>query len=139
MDLIEKSLQIALLAYSGLTDKAGQAYILHPLRVMSKMPDNHSKSAALLHDVLEDTNWTANDLVKVGIPQEVVIAVECLSKQKDQDYETYISRIKKNELARVVKLADIEDNINVLRLDQLEDKDLERVQQYHKAWKALQI
>lgn len=137
MDIIEKSLTIALNAYSGQRDKAGKTYILHPLRIMSKMHSEYEMSVALLHDVIEDSDYSAEDLLAEGIPLEVVEAVQLLTKVDGDSYDQFINRITGNVLAVKVKLADIEDNINVLRLDSVEKQDLERVAKYHKAWKSL--
>lgn len=137
MKLIEKSLSIALRAYAGKTDKAGREYIHHPLRIMAKMKTDAEMSVALLHDVLEDSDITAEQLLAEGIPAEVVEAVQCLSKNENEDYQDFVGRTKKNELAAKIKIADIEDNIDVLRLPSLDDYDLTRVQKYHSAWQFL--
>ena len=137
MDLIELSLEIALNAYKGQKDKAGETYIFHPLRIMAKMENTEEKSVALLHDVIEDSDYIASDLINKGIPDNVVDAVLALTKIKGESYELFIERVLKNSLASKVKIADIEDNINVLRLKSLNNKDLERIAKYHKAWKKL--
>jgi (p)ppGpp synthase/HD superfamily hydrolase len=137
MKLIEKSLLIALRAYAGKTDKAGREYILHPLRVMAKMETEMEMSAALLHDVIEDSEITAQDLLDEGIPAEVVEAVRCLTKNEGEEYMAFVARAKRNKLAAKVKKADIEDNIDVLRLASLNEYDLARIQKYHAAWHLL--
>ena len=137
MKLIEKSLLIALRAYAGKTDKAGREYILHPLRVMAKMETEMEMSAALLHDVIEDSEITAQDLLDEGIPAEVVEAVRCLTKNEGEEYMAFVARAKRNKLAAKVKKADIEDNIDVLRLASLNEYDLARIQKYHAAWHFL--
>lgn len=137
MDIIEKSLEIALRAYSGQRDKAGKTYILHPLRIMSKMDSEYEMSVALLHDVIEDSDYSSADLLAEGIPLEVVDAVQLLSKVNGETYDQFIDRVIGNKLASKVKIADLEDNINVLRLESMGEKDLERIVKYHKAWKKL--
>ena len=137
MNIIEKSLEIALKAYKGQKDKAGKTYILHPLRIMAKMNTEEEMSVAMLHDVIEDSDYTFEDLISEGIPANVANAVQALSKNKDENYEQFIERILRNKLASKIKLADIEDNINILRLDTVTQKDLERISKYHKAWKKL--
>jgi (p)ppGpp synthase/HD superfamily hydrolase len=137
MNLIETSLQIALRAYAGKTDKAGREYILHPLRVMAKMETDLERSAALLHDVIEDSDITAEDLLAEGIPAEVVEAVQSLSKNENEDYQDFVARAKKNKIAANVKIADIEDNIDVLRLTSLDENELARIKKYHSAWRFL--
>jgi len=134
MSIIEKSLKIALKAHSGQTDKAGKAYILHPLRLMAKMPTDEEKAVALLHDVIEDSDFTEQDLLDAGIPNNVVTAVKTLSKKSGENYQQFIGRVLENKLAAKIKKVDIEDNINVLRLNTLSVTDLERVAKYHKAW-----
>lgn len=137
MKLIEKALKIALEAHLGQTDKSGEAYILHPLRLMGKMSTDYERATALLHDVVEDSSHTSESLKQAGIPQAVIEAVTVLTKIIGESYEEFIERVRQNELARSVKLADLEDNINVLRLNELNQTDLERVKKYHSAWKAL--
>jgi (p)ppGpp synthase/HD superfamily hydrolase len=137
MNLIEKSLEIALKAYIGQKDKAGATYILHPLRIMAKMQSQEEMAVALLHDVIEDSDMNANDLLKAGIPSTVVDAVTLLSKQAGDSYEGFIDKVMLNPLAAKIKKADIEDNINILRLDTVTDKDLQRIAKYHRAWKKL--
>lgn len=137
MNLIEKSLEIALQAHAGQTDKAGRPYILHPLRIMARMVTTEELSVALLHDVLEDSEWTVEALLQAGIPQTVVDAVQCLTKVPGEDYEQFIQRVRSNPLASKIKQADIEDNIDVLRLDSLAEEDIERVKKYHAAWNVL--
>ncbi len=137
MTIIEKSLAIALRAHTGITDKAGRAYILHPLRIMAKMTTEIEMSAALLHDVIEDSDITALDLLSEGIPSVVVEAVLCLTKQSGENYHDFVLRAKQNPIARKVKIADIEDNINVLRITNLTEKDLARIAKYHAAWHFL--
>ena len=137
MNTLEKSLQIALKAYAGQRDKAGKTYILHPLRIMAKMATEEEMAVALLHDVIEDSDITAEDLLKEGIPQNIVDAVVLLTKTRSENYKNFIKKLSTNKLASKVKKADIEDNINVLRLDSLGDSDLERVKKYHRAWKML--
>ncbi|MDH5179062.1 MAG: GTP pyrophosphokinase [Gammaproteobacteria bacterium] len=137
MHLIEKSLEIALKAYTGQLDKAGAVYILHPLRIMAKMTTPEEMAVALLHDVIEDSGFTAQDLLQEGIPGEVVDAVVCLTKRDGESYEDFVDRVSKNSLARRIKLADIEDNINILRLECLRDDDFVRLKKYHAAWKRL--
>lgn len=139
MKLIEKSLQIALQAHTGQTDKAGQAYVLHPLRIMAKMHTEEEMSVALLHDVIEDSDISAASLLDSGIPIAIVDAVECLTKLDGENYAQFIQRVLTNRLAVKIKMADIEDNIQVLRMDSLSDADLERVKKYHTAWKTLKL
>ena len=138
MSQIEIALTLALKAHAGQLDKGGAVYILHPLRVMTKMSNNTERAVALLHDVLEDSAYTAEDLLESGISAEVVEAVIALSKGEDANgvtmtYEVYLEQVKANALARTVKLADLEDNMDLSRLNQVTDKDLKRRDKYQKA------
>lgn len=137
MDLIELAVNIALNAHKGQKDKASKPYILHPLRLMGKMQTPEEMVVAVLHDVLEDSTLTAVDLVKHGISVEIVNAIECLTKRSDEIYDDYLERVSSSALAVKVKLADLEDNMNILRLDLVTDKDLSRLQKYHQAWRTL--
>ena len=98
------------------------------------MESEEEMSVALLHDVIEDSEFTATDLLTSGIPSTVVKAVECLTKKQGEDYESFIERVLENKLAAKIKKVDIEDNINILRLNAVTNKDLERMAKYHKAW-----
>lgn len=135
--LIEKALRRALIAYGGKVDKGGSPYILHPLRLMARLDDTVGQCVALLHDVIEDSDTTAEDLLAEGFPDAVVTAVVVLTKHKRESYEAFIDRIRVHPLARKIKLLDIEDNLNLLRLNAVSEKDLERVAKYHRAWKRL--
>lgn len=137
MALIELALQRALTAYAGKVDKAGQPYILHPLRLQAQFSDQVTKAIALLHDVIEDSDATADDLRADGIPEVVIAAVELLTRVRGESYEQFIERVGTDPLARKVKKADIQDNLDVLRLAELSDSDLRRVDKYHRAWHRL--
>ena len=137
MNLIEKSLDIALRVHTGQKDRSGKTYILHPLRLMNRMESDEEMAVALLHDVLEDSEMTEQDLLNEGIPTNVVDAVKCLTRGSGEDYDDFISRVSGNDLALKIKIVDIEDNINILRLKTLSEKDLKRIVKYHRAWNKL--
>lgn len=142
--LLERALEIAVEAHLGKVDKAGAPYLFHPMRLALKMGSEQAMITALLHDVIEDAGWTRDALEAEGFSQEVLDALECLSKRpeekgSDAGYEAFIGRITRNELARRVKLADLEDNMNLLRLKTLGEKDLQRQAKYHRAWRVLQV
>jgi (p)ppGpp synthase/HD superfamily hydrolase len=137
MNIIEKSLKIALKAHSGQLDKAGRPYILHPIRVMNHMDTDEERAVALLHDVLEDSKYTEEDLLQQGIPEVVVNAVIALTKKMNESYEGFIERVLNNKLAVKIKKADLMDNMDLLRIKSIETKDLERVEKYHEAYKFL--
>ncbi|MCK5535792.1 MAG: GTP pyrophosphokinase [Bacteroidales bacterium] len=137
MSTIEKALEIALNAHKGQTDKAGQAYILHPISVMQKGENLNEKIVGLLHDVVEDSDYTITDIKNEGFSLEITTAIEALTKKEEENYDTFIQGIINIPLARKVKINDITDNLNVLRLNELKDKDLQRINKYLKALKIL--
>ena len=130
--MLELALSIATEAHNGQFDKAGVDYIEHPIYVASQV-DTEEKAVALLHDVIEDSPFTAEELLLAGLPETVVAAVQILSKKKGQDYQTYLENVKSNSLARVVKLADLKHNSDLSRLSSVTDKDLERLERYKNA------
>ncbi|MCS7526907.1 GTP pyrophosphokinase [Pseudomonas aeruginosa] len=135
--LIELALHRALKAYGGKVDKAGKPYILHPLRLAARLDDQISQSVALLHDVIEDSDTTEDDLREDGFPESVISAVVALTRRKGESYEAFIDRVRVHPLARKIKLLDIEDNMNLLRLNAVSENDLQRIAKYHRAWKRL--
>ena len=131
--MLELALSIATEAHRGQFDKAGIDYIEHPIYVASQVDTEEEKAVALLHDVIEDSPFTAEELLLAGLLETVVTAVQILSKKKGQDYQTYLKTVKSNPLARAVKLADLKHNSDLLRLETITDKDLERLEKYKKA------
>ena len=123
--MLELALFIATEAHKGQFDKAGVDYIEHPIFVASQVDSEEEKAVALLHDVIEDSSVTAEELLNAGLPETVVTAVQILSKKKGQDYQTYLKTVKSNPLARAVKLADLKHNSDLSRLETITDKDLE--------------
>ncbi|PCJ52624.1 MAG: GTP pyrophosphokinase [Candidatus Hydrogenedentota bacterium] len=137
MFTIEDAIIIATEAHRGMVDKGGQSYILHPLRVMHNVNSDEERMAALLHDVVEDTEWTLDKLRERGLPETVVEAVDCLTRRSEETYEEFVIRCKPNAIARQVKLADIEDNMDINRLDEIQPSDIERLSRYKNARHAL--
>ena len=133
MLLYQQALAIAKDAHKGQVDKAGVDYIQHPLFVASLVEGELAKTVALLHDVVEDSDWTLEDLRMEGLPEEVVQAVGILTKKRNENYEEYILRVKQNPLARQVKLADLKHNSDLSRLTNVTDRDRKRVAKYQKA------
>ena len=134
---LDRAIELAKQHHEGQTDKAGKPYINHPLRVMNQVESEEEKIVAVLHDIVEDTNISLNDLRNEGFSEEVVSAVECLTKQDGENYDSYIERISFNPLAVKIKLADLEDNRDLTRLPEVTDKDLERLEKYDKALEKL--
>ena len=131
--MVDLALSIARKAHEGQLDKAGVDYIEHPIYVASQVDTEEEKAVALLHDVIEDSPVSAKGLLQAGLPETVVTAVQVLTKKKEQDYQTYLETVKKNPLARVVKLADLKHNSDLSRLYSITEKDKERLKKYKKA------
>lgn len=129
----EKAYEIAKKAHLGQIDKAGEDYIKHPEKVASFVNSDEEKAVAYLHDVIEDTELTLEDLREYGFSEEVLKAVDVITKKKGQDYQTYLNTVKENKLARVVKLADLRHNSDLTRLINITEKDRERKEKYQKA------
>jgi (p)ppGpp synthase/HD superfamily hydrolase len=137
MSTLEKAIRIAAQAHEGQRDKAGAPYILHPLRVMMKMATEAEQITAVLHDVVEDTDWTMERLRQEGFLGEILAALDCLTRKNGEEYEKFIERVKRNPLAVKVKIADLEDNLDVLRLKEVTDADAKRLEKYKQALKML--
>lgn len=137
MATVEDAVSIAARAHRGQKDKAGAPYLLHPLRMMMRMDTEAAMMAAVLHDVVEDTEWTLERLREAGFSEEVLEAVDCLTHREGESYQEFVERVRTNPIARRVKVADLEDNMNVRRINQLGPKDLERMEKYHRAWRVL--
>ena len=134
---VEDAVSIAARAHRGQKDKAGAPYLLHPLRMMLRMDTEAAMMAAVLHDVVEDTDWTIERLREAGFSEEVLEAVDCLTHREGESYEEFVERVRTNPIARQVKIADLEDNMNVRRINRLGPKELERLEKYHTAWRVL--
>ncbi|MBR6990952.1 MAG: hypothetical protein IKH97_01900 [Bacteroidales bacterium] len=136
-ELYYKALLIAKRAHAGQKDKAGQDYITHPIRVAERCDDPRAKIVALLHDTIEDSDVTADYLRKEGFREEIVEAVLAVTRREGEDYDDYVRRAAQNELIRMVKRADLEDNMDIRRLPELTDRDVERLRKYLRAWQYL--
>ncbi|MBK5941425.1 HD domain-containing protein [Halochromatium roseum] len=130
MSYVENAIQIATKAHEGQQDKAGKPYIEHPLRVMAAMQTDQERAAAVLHDVLEDTDTTAAHLLQAGIPERVVIAVKALTKRPGEPYADFVARCADDQIARAVKTADLKDNMDLSRLPVVTEKDRARTEKY---------
>ena len=138
MSTIERAIQIATEAHKGQFDKAGREYIGHPIRVMEMGKTEDEKIVGVLHDVIEDTDWTFERLEAEGFSQEVINALRCVTKtSENENYDEFIDRVKKNPLAASVKINDLTDNMDIRRLPYLSDKDVKRLKKYLKAYKRL--
>jgi len=137
MSTLERAIGIACEAHLGQVDKAGEPYILHPLRLMLRMTTDAERITAVLHDVVEDSRFTLEDLIAEGFAREIVHAVDALSKREGEDYMQFVRRASEDPIARHVKRVDLEDNLNLTRIRKLTDRDLERVLRYHRALEIL--
>ena len=135
--MIEKAIIIAVSAHQGQVDKGGNPYILHPLAVMLSLEDEIERICAVLHDVIEDTDITLEYLKNEGFSNEVLTALDALSRRKDESYDEFIDRIINNKIACHVKLADLKHNMDLSRIKQPSQKDYDRIKKYQKAVKAL--
>jgi (p)ppGpp synthase/HD superfamily hydrolase len=134
---IEDALALAALAHKGQFDKAGQPYIFHPIRLMLSVSDQPARIVALLHDVVEDTPVTMDQLRALGYDEEILTALDCVTRRETETYEEFIDRLTPNPLARRVKLADLKDNMDMTRLPNPGPKDLARLERYKAAWEKL--
>jgi len=130
MSTLERAIEIAAAAHAGQLDKAGQPYILHPLRVMLRVSSDVERMAAVLHDVVEDTPVTLAQLTESGFPAEVVAAIEALTKRPGETRMQAAARAASNPIARAVKLADNAENMDIGRIANPTEKDLARVEEY---------
>ena len=134
---IEEAIRIAAEAHRGQRDRGGAPYILHPLRVMLRVQTDAERMAAVLHDVVEDSAWTLDDLRARGFADEVVAAVDALSRRQGEDYEAFVERAAAHPVARRVKIADLEDNLDLRRTGTVTARDAERLNRYLAAWRRL--
>jgi (p)ppGpp synthase/HD superfamily hydrolase len=137
MPTLEDAISLAVEAHRGQRDKAGQTYVLHPLRVMMRLDTELERMVAVLHDVVEDSPYSLDRLRALGYPEPVLEALDCLTRREGESYEAFIERVRPHPLARRVKLADLEDNMDVRRLPALSPKDAERLTRYRAAWERL--
>lgn len=137
-DVLTKAILIATMKHAGQIDKGGHPYILHPLTVMANVDTLEQKIIAVLHDVIEDTDVTGEELITLGIPEYLVHSIMLLSKlDKKEDYLKYIKRIKEDKNASEVKKADLKTNMDISRIPNPQEKDINRVKKYEKAYEIL--
>ena len=136
-ELTKKALKISFRAHKDQTDKSGLPYVFHPFHLAEQMDEEYAVCVALLHDVVEDTDLTPDDLRAEGFPEEVVRAVARMTHPDGVPYLEYVETLKEDPLARKVKLADLRHNSDLSRLDRVTEKDLQRVEKYRKAMEIL--
>lgn len=132
-DMVKRAQSLAAKVHASQKDKGGNPYINHIEGVAAGVESVEAKTVAYLHDVLEDTVTTEDDLKKEGFPAEIIEAVKTLTKYKDETYEEFIKRVGKNPLATKVKLSDLANNMDISRIPNPSEKDYERIEKYRKA------
>jgi (p)ppGpp synthase/HD superfamily hydrolase len=136
--LTKKALKLCFEAHKDQVDKSGMPYVFHPFHLAEQMTDEATTVVALLHDVVEDSDITFEDLEKQGFGVEIIIALKLLTHSKNIPYMDYVAEIKKNEIATKVKLADLKHNSDLTRLSVVDEKALKRKEKYEKAIKFLE-
>ena len=132
-----KAMRLCYEAHRDQTDKSGVPYVFHPIHLAEQMRDEDTTVTALLHDVIEDTVYTFDDLVKMDFSENVITALKLLTHDKSVPYMEYVAKIKENPVAKAVKLADLAHNSDLSRLNSIDDKTRSRVQKYEAAKKLL--
>ena len=133
----KKALKLCFDAHKDQLDKSGMPYVFHPFHLAEQMTDEATTIVALLHDVVEDTNYTLNDLENMGFCKEVIDALALLTHDPDVPYMDYVLKIKDNPIAKAVKLADLKHNSDVSRLDVVDEKASKRREKYQEAMELL--
>ena len=132
-EMTNKAMKLAYQAHQGQTDKSGLPYVFHPFHLAEQMDTEETVTVALLHDVVEDTDYTLEDLRRMGFPDSVTDALALMTHDPSVPYLDYVKRLKSNPIARAVKLADLTHNSDLSRLPVVTEKDLKRVEKYREA------
>jgi (p)ppGpp synthase/HD superfamily hydrolase len=135
---IEIALSIAIKAHKGQRDKGENPYILHPIAVMNRVKTIEEKIVAVLHDVIEDTEVTLEQLREQGFSEEIIDAIHLLTRSEEDSYEEFIEKTIKNGISRNVKIADIKENMNLARIKEPTENDYKRLEKYRIALKKLE-
>jgi (p)ppGpp synthase/HD superfamily hydrolase len=136
--MTKTALKLCFEAHKNQLDKSGMPYVFHPFHLAEQMTDENTTAVALLHDVIEDTDYTLDDLRKLGFTEDVVSAVGLMTHAEDVPYMEYVAEIKKNPIAKAVKLADLRHNSDTSRLDIVTERDIAREAKYAEAIKLLE-
>ncbi|MBQ8133918.1 MAG: HD domain-containing protein [Clostridia bacterium] len=132
-DLTKKAMKLCFEAHKDQKDKTGLPYVFHPFHLAEQMKDEYSTAAALLHDVVEDTDYTIEDLKNEGFPKEVIDAVALLTHEEGIPYMDYVAKVKTNPIAKAVKLADLAHNSDLTRYDTIDEWAIRRTEKYKAA------
>ena len=135
--LTKKALKLCFEAHKDQTDKTGLPYVFHPFHLAEQMTDEYTTICALLHDVVEDTDYTIDDLKNMGFPIEVLEALKLLTHDPSVPYMDYVVALSDNEIAKSVKMADLRHNSDLTRLDVVDEWALKRNEKYKKALEYL--
>lgn len=136
--ILSNAISLALKAHEGQVDKSGMPYAGHIMRVMAAGRTMDEKIVGVLHDVVEDTEWTFEALLDEGFPVHIVDALRCVTKLSDNEpYDEFIERVMTNPLAAAVKINDLTDNMDVRRYNELSDWDVKRLRKYLRAYQEL--
>ena len=143
MPNLENAIALAVKEHAGQTDKAGEPYILHPLRVMFRLNSEDERIVAVLHDVVEDSELSFGDLRRCGFSETVIDGLRAVTKLpeeegSDEGYQAFVERAGKNPIGRKVKMADLRDNLDVTRLEEVSGKDARRMCKYLRALRYLE-
>lgn len=133
----KKALKLCFEAHKDQVDKSGAPYVFHPFHLAEQMKDECTTIVALLHDVVEDTDYTFDDLRSMGFDEEVIEALVLMTHEKSAPYMAYVEKIKANPIARAVKLVDLQHNSDLSRLDHVDENALRRKEKYSEAIKLL--
>ena len=136
-DMTKKALKLSFEAHKEQVDKSGMPYVYHPFHIAEQMKDEDTTIVALLHDVVEDTDITVEDVRKMGFSEDVCEALSLMTHDENVPYMEYVKKLKKNPIAKAVKLADLKHNSDLTRLDAVDEKTLKRVGKYKCAMKIL--
>ena len=129
----KKALKLCFDAHKNQTDKSGMPYVFHPFHLAEQMQTEETTVVALLHDLVEDTNYTIKDLTSMGFDKNITDAIALMTHADDVEYMDYVREIKNNPIAKAVKLADLKHNSDLTRLDVVDEKALSRREKYLKA------
>lgn len=132
-EMTKKALRLSFSAHKDQVDKSGIPYVYHPFHLAEQMDSEEAVIVALLHDVVEDTDYTIEDLIEMGFSKSVTDALKLMTHDETVPYMDYVANIKPNPIARAVKLADLRHNSDISRLETVDDKALRRVQKYKEA------
>ena len=136
-DATKKAMKLCFQAHKDQTDKSGIPYVFHPIHLAEQMKDEDTTVVALLHDVVEDTAYTPEDLAAMGFNDRVIAAIRLMTHDENIPYMEYVAKIKENPIAKAEKLADLAHNSDTTRLDTVDAKAAARIKKYERAIELL--